>query len=588
MMRRMDTTEHDAVRGRTTLLQAAVDAGWEPSAADSAFLLAVGSAVGLEGEPRVAVLVAEGSGPELLSEVLRSACPHARINRVEMWGGWSRAHVALVAGGPYDVVVADLRHGAGCANLFRRTFWYLRDGGRYVVRDCAVDTSETGGVVEPGRESVTSLLARLEAAPTGAPTPQGYAERDDRALGGCVAGAATRADHLVVTKVGRSYAKLTEEEANRLLPVLGPGTGTSLRRGKPVTWSSRCVLRESPSSRNGEWPDHFTAPALYLREYADVVCSPGQVVLKDHLLLPDTYRHIHRARLGNRWTTELGPRFAVPTDDVRPQEELAGSYFHLDNEFRGHFGHAVTDQLSRVWAWPEAKRAHPDLRVLLAINTDRPDLAPFELVWLAAAGIAEEDVVLTTGPVRVERLLGATPMLSNPAYVHPDIEEVWERVGSRLAASAPDRSYPERIFCSRREQDRPGVFPGTRRACRNSAELEAWFAARGFTTVYPEEFSLAEQVQMFRGAEVVAGYAGSAMFNLLFSVTPKHVVLVSAEGYVARNEYLIASVLGHRLDVAWCRPDRGADDLYGPLARNSSFAFDFEREGRFLAEVLDA
>ena len=33
---------------------------------------------------------------------------------------------------------------------------------------------------------------------------------------------------------------------------------------------------------------------------------------------------------------------------------LEGTYFHLDNEIRGFFGHALTEQVSRLWAWDQA------------------------------------------------------------------------------------------------------------------------------------------------------------------------------------------------------------------------------------------
>jgi capsular polysaccharide biosynthesis protein len=356
--------------------------------------------------------------------------------------------------------------------------------------------------------------------------------------------------------------------------------------GRPVSWTSRCVVRESPSHRNGGWPKEFRVPAMSLREYADVVCLPGQVVVSDNLLLPESYRHVHRERLGNRYTHELGPQFAVPDEKPAPAAVLEGSYLHLDNEFRGHFGHALTDQLSKAWPWEAAKRADPGLKALLAVNSHRTELAGFEEALLGAMGIEQQDVVLAPGPVRVERLLGATPMLSNPAYVHPDVAALWTSTGRRLADAAPNRPSPARIFCSRRDQTGPGAFAGARRTCVNGPEVEDWFAGHGFTTVHPEQLSLPEQARMFRQAELIAGYAGSALFNLVFSEQPKHVLLVSPETYVARNEYLIASVLGHRLDVAWCRPAPGAERLTGTLARNSPFVFDFEREGRFLAEVL--
>ena len=109
---------------------------------------------------------------------------------------------------------------------------------------------------------------------------------------------------------------------------------------------------------------------------------------------------------------------------------------------------------------------------------------------------------------------------------------------------------PLRLFCSRR--------PG-KRTCHNAAEVEALFAAHGFTVVFPEDHPLPEQARMVREADVVAGFAGSGMFQIAFAGGPKHVILVGSESYTASNEYLISSVVGHRLDLVLCRPDVAED-----------------------------
>ena len=44
---------------------------------------------------------------------------------------------------------------------------------------------------------------------------------------------------------------------------------------------------------------------------------------------------------------------------------LLGPYFHIDGEIQGHFGHMITEQVSRLWAWEEAKRREPGLKALL-------------------------------------------------------------------------------------------------------------------------------------------------------------------------------------------------------------------------------
>ncbi len=289
-------------------------------------------------------------------------------------------------------------------------------------------------------------------------------------------------------------------------------------------------------------PTDFAVPNLFLRSYADVVCWPGQMVTQGHVFLPDTYRHNQRRRLRNRFVEELAPEFGRPHGLSDPAD-LTGSYYYLDSEFRGHFGHALTEQVARFWGWSEAKRADAGLKALVAVNAERDELAPFETALLAAAGIEESDVELIREPVRVERLVAATPMFSNPAYVHPEILQTWSELGRRLSAQARDRDYPARVFCSRREQTGPGAFSGARRECRNGKELEEVFAGNSFEIIYPEEYDLAIQARSF-GQRSWPGSAGSALFNLIFSGSPKHVIVVSSESYTAKNEYVIASARG--------------------------------------------
>jgi capsular polysaccharide biosynthesis protein len=273
---------------------------------------------------------------------------------------------------------------------------------------------------------------------------------------------------------------------------------------------------------------------------------------------------------------ELSPLFAMLRDDLSDPEpeRLEGPHFYLDSEFRGHFGHAMTEVMSRLWAWPAAKRAEPRLKALMCVNKGR-DLAGWEATLFAAAGIDRDDIVMASGPVEVEKLLAATPMFSMPAYVHPDIAETWATVGRELAAQAPDRDYPKRVFCARRPGKRP---------CHNAAEVEALFADHGFEVVYPEDFPLPEQARIFREAEVIAGFAGSGLFSTCLSDSPKRVIMLSPASYTARNEYMIAAVLGHELDLVLSEPDPSYTGHYW----ESGFTFDFEREGVFLRDLLSA
>lgn len=534
----------------------------DPRRVDPALLAAVEENLPA-GPAAVAVLAGASSG---LAETLRRRHPSARIEECDDSLSASERHVRLTLCGPFDVIVDDHAAKVGRKVRFQDSFFQLRAGGAMVVRGAG---SEAGG----GSGRLGTLLARAEATRgTPAPVPAKDVPMgvvDAHALGESLAETTVVGDHLVVRSgAAAPLAKLNEPEANLYLAQPNARRDQVVELIPAQPFASRCVLREHTPEPGRHHPDVYHPVDIALRDYHHVVVTPGQVVTNERVVFPDTYRHNQARRLRNRYTDEVAPRFARLQHDGG-LELLRGTYLHLDNEVRGHFGHLMTEQLSRMWAWPVAKQLVPDLKVLVAINKNR-EMRSWEYAIYAAAGIEREDVVFLREPVRVERLLSGSPLFSNPHYVHPRIAETWRRVGDNLAVGATDRDYPPRIFCSRKI---------AKRACNNTDEVEALFAEQGFEIVFPEEFPLGDQVEMFRRAEVVAGFAGSGLFNLCFTTEPKRVIMISSELYTARNEYLMASVLGHEIDSITSRADT-------PGEFQSSFTFDHEREGKYLAEVF--
>ena len=548
------------------------------NAPNKTLLTELGETLRVVKEPAVAVLV--GGRRSSLMRVLGEVYPTARLSQHAVSAGTARLHVELAAHGAFDLIVDDTRHGQGRSERFRDLFFHLKPGGTYLVRNFPVGSGRrkaTGADPSVLRLVWRLLEMRSRGVPrTGRPA-KGRRRQDARMLAASIGRVVVTGRHLLVENRTQARAKLSEEEMNDVLTLRDESSGRLLALRPPVEFRSRCAFSESPSPRNGSMPTSFRVPAMSVREYSDVVCLPGQVVVQENLILPDTYRHNQRWRLANTYTRDIAPRFAIPTGETENAEELEGPHFYLDSEFRGHFGHAITEQLSRLWAWSDAKQAAPELKAVMALNSGR-ELAPFEIELFSAAGIDSKDLVFVRGPVRVETLVAATPMFSQPAYVHPDIDQLWARVSEALSKDAPEKQYPRKVFCSRRSRHR---------ACHNAADVESMFIAQGFTVVYPEDFPLPEQVMIFRRAEVIAGFAGSALLNLCLSGSPKKVLIISSESYTARNEYLVASALGHEIHQAWCKPDipmpeRGWDRR----AARSPFTFDFDQEGRYVAEVL--
>ena len=357
---------------------------------------------------------------------------------------------------------------------------------------------------------------------------------------------------------------------------LEPGRGRVLDTVPGERWRVRSTLRTSGPLPANPTPEEYDAPDLYLREYDDVVCLPRQLVVQRGLVLPETFTTVEQHRQRNAFLTKTGVDFAEPPDGLADAVPLPGRWFHLDNHMAGHFGHAVSEQLSHLWGWQRARALHPTMGALVFAESGA--LTDWQRDLLSAGGVDPEDVHVATAPVRVETLVGCTPMFSRPAYVHPAIRATYDAVGAALEARAGAGPSPRRLFLGRRS---------AKRACTNADELTAEFTAAGFEVVHPEDHPLAEQVAMVRRAEVVAGFAGSGMFHVALAGRPTHVVVVASESYPAHNEYLMSAVLGHRLDVVACEPEvPRVDGRFDRESFHSDFTYRPEREGIFLRSVL--
>jgi len=341
------------------------------------------------------------------------------------------------------------------------------------------------------------------------------------------------------------------------------------------TWRvTSAVTTSRPLPRN-DLPASYDAAPAALHDYRDAVVMPGRASWVETGVLPESFRFQRRSTLRNAELREVAPHFVQRP--AEPEERLAGVWFNLTSPLPHHFGHTLTEQLSHAWGWAEARRRHPDLRALVATKPNRR-LAGWELELLAAAGVPADLVTEVTHPVRVERLLDTTAMYEIGGFVHPAMRGVYDEVGDALAARATSTDRPARVFHTRRS---------AKRRCRNQAEVEAMFAEAGFAIVAPEDSPLPDQVARVRGAEVVAGFAGSGMFHVALAGRPQHVIVITQEGYPAHNEYQLSALLGHRLDIAVCPPDvPRTEPGYQRSAFHSDYVVDPGTEGAYLRALL--
>ncbi|WP_169570569.1 glycosyltransferase family 61 protein [Nocardioides insulae] len=509
---------------------------------------------GVDGPRVVLIQPAHSLG---LEAFIRARFPGSTVVRLSPGLGDEALHLALAASGPNHLVV-DTSRGSGAPDRLSHLLLHTQQGGALLagLGDLADAPSEQRAQF---RAEVHDLLGDSLAASRIWP-------------------------RFIALRNGTGARAVIRERQTVAFLKRAPHVGRVLLTLPGSHVESEARLTQSDADHPQEFRTEWSVPPLVLREYFDCVSSPGQLLDHGSALLPGSIRPL-TGRRKNEWTVPIGnlfvqreyitPRNATPRQPDVPRRE--GTYFHLDNEFRGHFGHTMTDVISKTWGWEQARTRYPGIRALVHGNR-RAEPASWELELLAACGIPARDVVYEPGPVLVDRLVVAAPMFAQPRYVHPELKTIWRRTGDSLLEGVPDAESPSRIFVARSIANRP---------CRNADEVEAFFERSGFTLVYPEKHSLPEQVRMFRQADVVAGYAGSGMFGLLWAEEPKEVILITSESYSARNEWLIAGLVGHQVHVAWCRSEaEWSDGRWQPGAFQAGFHFDFEREGAFVKEVV--
>lgn len=518
--------------------------------------------------------------PGWLGPVFAAAYRDAELFSFDIMSPPDDLHADLAAHGPYDLIVDESRRPRVHKRVFRDVWFHLKRGGSFVVADIRPpnhdkDRRPADRVLWP--YLVDLIEHRADATQDVDSGPRRV--RDERHRAAALGTVLLGDRYLIATNRTGAYAKMRETQMNRVIAARDDDSAVLLRTVPPTTFESRAVFwPEGEVEKNPRLHRTYKVPELSVRRYRPATLVPHQVVIHRNLLTPDSFRHNQSPRLTNRRLTDLTHYFATVTTN-KPVQHLPGRYFYLDAEFRAHFGHLLTEPVSRLWAWPELKERYPDLKAIMSIRGDAPK--PFEVEIYRAAGIDPSDLVAIRRPTRVDELYGATPMSSMPDYIHPQISEVWRRIGDRLAEQAPERDYPERIFITRP--------PDTKtRPCHNQEEIEDWFAAAGFAVIRPELMPVPEQVQTFRRAAVIAGFGGSGLFTTMFRPDPVPLIMLRPRSYTSVNEYMISSVLGNRLYQLEVPPD--VDHPPGGWtfkAFFSGFRVDLDSVGPQLGRILE-
>ena len=474
----------------------------------------------------------------------------------------------LIAEEPFDLFID---HGnnkrSKKQDLFLKVFPALAPGGLYCLEDVRatwmdkfIDHSEN--IID----DIFTLMnmraidpSRKDAGPGGFPIEALAAVTHHGRLM-----IARRSDQILAGRIHETYSSRFFQWSPSIL-------ADSIVISPTETITSKAEVFTNRPELLNRFPKTIQIPQVRLRVYEHAICLPGQIVMKGNAILPESFRmSLHKAAK-NRHLIQSGSFYARSVHQQSASRKLAGTYLYIDNEIDDHYGHITLEVVSKLWAWEEAKKRWPDLRILAGAAKGK--VSPILLEILDLYGVPVDRVTALDAPAQVERLVCPTQLYHIGRYASPRLEETWDkltRVGQTNTLQAGGK-----LFLSRPE--------GMERGCRNQKEVEAIFAAAGYNIVRPETFSLREQISMLSKATAIGGFAGSAMLNAIYAQPGTLKTVIASETFDAGNDYLISTLKGGRFNYFFCTAEiQHPPGKWSLHAFMSPYSFHMERDAELL------
>lgn len=228
----------------------------------------------------------------------------------------------------------------------------------------------------------------------------------------------------------------------------------------------------------------------------------------------------------------------LPTTSQRPAglPFHGGPFFYLGRHTT-HYGHFLIDTLCRLWAWREqgvgAKILYHGL-----VTPAEMFAQPFAAAIFGACGLGPEDFVKFDEPVRLGRVVVASPAMEELNFIHTGFARRFNEIGDIICPRPVARRNDMPVYLSKRN-----VMSGISHFV-NEARFTEVLERAGVRIIEPEALGFAEQVALFRENSLVSGLIGSAFHTSLF--TPRcRMLVLNYERTVWSNQLLVDRANGN-------------------------------------------
>ncbi len=203
--------------------------------------------------------------------------------------------------------------------------------------------------------------------------------------------------------------------------------------------------------------------------------------------------------------------------DLKDVNKVAGAVFFADTDRPKTYGHVLIDVLPKLWAYGEGRKTPPGTPLATTVVIGRTYAK-----MLQQLDVDVDSIVTIDRPTIVDEAYFPGIAFGRRDGAYPEAFEVFDRISRLKRESSVSRH--KRIYISRR------LVPG--RTLVNEAAIEEIFSDLGFQIIHPQCLPIEDKIAIFAGAEFIAGPAGSALHNAVFSGPKTKILIIASSGWL--------------------------------------------------------
>ena len=198
------------------------------------------------------------------------------------------------------------------------------------------------------------------------------------------------------------------------------------------------------------------------------------------------------------------------------------------------------------------KHDYPTMKLLI-VDPSIQKLYKFNTETFELLHISSDDFVYHSHQTLYEKLFVSTSLtygksydmncMANIRYTEESMT-VWNKLG---VLPLHESKFPKKFYVSRRtyihnDTSNLGTNYTTRRKCMNEDALVELLTSYKIPEVFCEQYSMEEKIRLFSNAELVIGFIGGGLTNLLFSPSTTRVLCINTPEFATINKRFLHSI----------------------------------------------